>query len=41
MNKFINKILKESEYFSDDFFQYKHMSKRKEDFEKELSKRKR
>ena len=41
MNKFINKILKEAEDFSDDFFQSKHVNKRKEDFENELSKRKR
>ena len=40
MRNFINKILKEAESFSDDFFQSKHVNKRKEEFEKELSKRK-
>ena len=35
MNKFINKILKESEDSSDDFFQSKHINKRREEFENE------
>ena len=33
MNKFINKILREAEDSSDDFFQSKHVNKRKESFE--------
>ena len=40
MNKFINNILKEAENSSDDFFQSKHISKRKKDFEKGLAKKK-
>ena len=41
MNKFINKILKEAEDFSDNFFQSKHVNKRKEGFEKQLEIKKR
>ena len=40
MNNFANKILREAEDSSDDFFQSKHIEKRKEDFEKELDKKK-
>ena len=35
MNKFIDNILKETEDSSDDFFQSKHVEKRKEDFKKQ------
>lgn len=34
MNKLIDKILKEAEDFSDDFFQSKHVNKRSEEFNK-------
>ena len=40
MSKLVDKILKEVEDSSDDFFQSKYVSKRKEDFEKILSMRK-
>ena len=40
MNKFINKILREAEDTSDDFFQSKHINKRKEDIKRELDKKK-
>ena len=40
MNKSINKILREVEDSSDDFFQSKHVNKRKEDLKKELEKNK-
>ena len=41
MNKFIDKILREAEDSSDDFFQPKHVEKRKEDFKREFDKKKR
>ena len=34
MNKFINKILREAEDSSDDFFQTKHVNKRNKDFKR-------
>ena len=40
MNNIINKILREAEDSSDDFFQSKHINKRKKDLEKELDKKK-
>ena len=40
-NKFIDKILKEAENSSDDFFQSKHITKRKEDFKREFEEKKR
>ena len=40
MNKFINNILKEAEDSSDDFFQSKHIEKRKKDLKKGLEKKK-
>ena len=39
MNSFINSILREAEDSSDDFFQSKHVNKRKENFEKEKRER--
>ena len=40
MNKFINKILSEAEDSSDDFFQSKHVEKRKREFENILNSKK-
>ena len=40
MSKFINKILKEAEDSSDDFFQSKHVNKRKEEFKSWLKAKK-
>ena len=41
MNKLVNKILREAEDSSDDFFQSKHVNKRKEDIKREYEKKKR
>ena len=39
MNKFIYKILREAEDSTDDFFQSKHIEKRKEEFKREFDKK--
>ena len=40
MNNLIDKVLREAEDTSDDFFQSKHINKRKEDLKRELDKKK-
>ena len=40
MSRFVNKILREAEDSTDDFFQSKHINKRKEEFKKQIEKEK-